>query len=415
MTPAELRSAGRLGGAAFAGLVSRIEQVHQAVSGRAFGWAGPGTEPARLVHDVVARGAYRAVGAAGAAACVVGGDAASLAGQPGKPVDRQPAGNLILAGLNAVAGDRLGPDLAPLTISMAVRANGGEVGLTAEQLAAAFPTATSKLAVFVHGLAETDDSWRRGAAQNEPYGDRLQSDFGYTPIYVRYNTGRHVSESGHDFAQLLENLTATWPVPVEELLLVGHSMGGLVISSACHYGREASAGWVHRVRHVFYLGSPHTGAPLARAAGLAGWALRQVPEARPFAAFVAGPSSVRDLRFGYVTDDDWAGCGPDCCLRDHRTQASLLAGASHYTISATITADPRSPVGAVIGDLLVQPASAHGRRGARQHIPFAVQLGRRLGGMHHFDLLNHPEVWTAIRGLLTRAADTEPTPTRVRC
>ena len=214
---------------------------------------------------------------------------------------------------------------------------------------------------------------------------------------MRYNTGLHVSDSGHDLAELLGALEAVWPEQVQEILLAGHSMGGLVIRSACHYGREACAGWVEKVRHVFYLGSPHMGAPLARAAGAAGWVLSKVPETRPFAALAAGPSSVRDLRHGYVLDDDWAGCGPDCCLRDHRSEAPLLG---HYAISATVTADPASPLGAVVGDLLVQPASAHGRRGSRQHIPFAVHLGRGFGRMHHFDLLNHPDIWTAIRGLL---------------
>ena len=96
-----------------------------------------------------------------------------------------------------------------------------------------------------------------------PYGRRLQTEFGYTPVYIRYNTGRHVSDSGHDLARLLNELTAAWPHEIQEILLVGHSMGGLVIRSACHYGTEASAPWVAHVRHVFYLGSPHLGAPLA--------------------------------------------------------------------------------------------------------------------------------------------------------
>jgi hypothetical protein len=398
MTPAELRAVGRLGGLAFGGLVSRIEQVHQAIGRRAFGPTGPAGAPARLVHDAVARGTYLAVRTAGTVGGAAAGHAASLLGADGQPAGREPAGNLALAALNAVAGDRLGPDLEPLAIRMAVRAGGRDVGLTADEVAAAFPRATPKLAVFVHGLAETDDSWRRRASDSAPYGDRLQAEFGYTPVYVRYNTGRHVSDSGHDFAGLLGALEAAWPERVQEILLAGHSMGGLVIRSACHYGREA--GWVERVRHVFYLGSPHMGAPLARAVGVAGWVLSKVPETRPFAALAAGPSSVRDLRHGYVLDDDWAGCGPGCCLRDHRSEAPLLADANHYAISATATADPTNPLGAVLGDLLVQPASAHGRRGPRQHIPFPVHLGRRFGGMHHFDLLNHPDIWAAISDVL---------------
>ena len=405
MTPAELRAVGRLGGHAFAGLVSRIEQVHQVIAGRAFGLAGPTGAPARLVHDSVARAAYLAVRGAGRAAGTVSGEARILLGTGGQPIGHARAGNLAVAALNAVAGDRLGPDMAHLAIRMAVRADGRDIELTANEVADAFPLATRKMAVFLHGLAETDDSWRRRASQSRPYGPRMQEELGYTPVYIRYNTGRHVSDSGHDLADLLDRLMVVWPQQVDEILLVGHSMGGLVIRSACHYGRETATAWVGRIRHIFYLGSPHLGAPLARAAGFAGWALGRVPETRPFATLFTGPASIRDLRHGYVLDDDWNGCGQDCCLRDHRTEAPLLAGANHYAISATVTADPGHPFGAVVGDLLVQPASAHGRRGPRQHIPFPVEHGHGLGGMHHFDLLNHPDVWAAMRDRLPPGSD----------
>lgn len=335
----------------------------------------------------------------------MGGKAASLLGAGGRPAGSEPAGNLALAALNAIAGEQLGADLAPLAIRMAVRADGRDVDVTARELPAVFGHPTSRLAVFVHGLAETEDSWQRRGAESEPYGPRLQAEFGYTPIYVRYNTGRHVSENGHDLAGLLDDLIAAWPVQADELLLVGHSMGGLVIRSACHYGRQESATWVDRVRHVFYLGSPHLGAPLARAAGFAGWALGKAAETRPFVTLVNGSSpGIKDLRYGYVLADDWADCDQDSCMRDHRRDTPLLAGANHCTISATVTADPGHPLGAMVGDLLVQPTSAHGRRGAHQHIPFPVGSRRGLGGIHHFDLLNHPAVWAAIRDLLSNTA-----------
>ena len=410
MTPTELQAVSRLGGQAFAGLVSRIERVHQTIGGRAFGVIGPVGAPVRLIHDSVARGVYRAVGSAGAAAGALGGEAASLAGTlglrgaPGQPPAEGPAlmgsalSGTALAVLNAVTGDRLGPDLA---IRMAVRAGGGDVELTSERVPAVFGDATPRLAVFLHGLAETENAWNRSANRSEPYGARLRAELGYTAVYVRYNTGRHVSDNGQDLVRLLDDLTAAWPVRVREILLVGHSMGGLVIRSACHYGSEAGVPWVKRVRHVFYLGSPHLGAPLARVAGLAGWALGQVPETRPFADLVAGSSGIKDLRHGYVLDD-WAACDPDGCLHNHRRDVPLLPGASHYAISAAVSMNPGSPLGALVGDLLVQPGSAHGRRGARQHVPFPVGHAREFGGMHHFDLLNHPDVWEAMRGLLLR-------------
>ena len=142
-----------------------------------------------------------------------------------------------------------------------------------------------------------------------------------------------------------------------------------------------------------------------RSAGLAGWAMSRLPETRPFATMVNGSSSgIKDLRHGYLLAGDWADCDQDTCLRDHRRDAPLLSGADHYAISATVSGDPGSPVGAVLGDLLVSPASAHGRRGRHQHIPFPAGSGRRLGGMHHFDLLGHPAAWAAIRGLLGQSA-----------
>jgi len=161
MTPAELRAMSRLGGHAFAGLVSHIEQVHQAISGRAFGSIGPVSAPVRIIHDFVARGTYRAVGSAGSAAGALGGQAASLLGVVGRPSDSG------AALVNTVIGDRLGPELTPLAIRMAVRARGSDVELASQQVREAFGDATPKLAVFVHGLVETENSWLRQVSRSE--------------------------------------------------------------------------------------------------------------------------------------------------------------------------------------------------------------------------------------------------------
>jgi hypothetical protein len=401
-----MRAVSRLGGHAMAGLVTRIEQAHLATGQRAFTTLGPVSGMARPAHDSITRAVYLVARTAGRAAGTLGGGAAALLGAGRQPMSRQPGGSLALAALNAVAGDRLGPELAPLAIRMAVRVDGYDLGpLTADVVGAKFPQATPSIVVFVHGLAETENSWHLRAGASVPYGPRLAAEFGYTPVYIRYNTGRHVSANGHDLAELLGSLMAAWPEPIGEILLIGHSMGGLVIRSACHYGGRDGAAWTDRVRHIFYLGSPHLGAPLARAAGYAGWALGQAPETRPFASMVSSSDGIKDLRYGYVLDDDWADCDQDRCIRDHGREAPLLAGANHYAVSAAVTPNPGHRLGAAVGDLLVQPASAHGRRGAARHIPFRVNLGRQLGGLHHFDLLNHRDVWAAIRDLLREHRD----------
>src|SRR5262249_52161113 len=146
----------------------------------------------------------------------------------------------------------------------------------------------------------------------EPYGARLRSDLGFTAVDIRYNTGRHVSENGRSLAGKLEALVAAWPVEVEQLALVGHSMGGLVARSACHLAAERGDVWVGRVRHVVSLGTLHMGVPLEEAVHVVAHGLSAVPETRTFGAFLRRRSAgIRDLRRGSLVDEDWRDCDPD--------------------------------------------------------------------------------------------------------
>src|SRR4029079_17702299 len=134
-----------------------------------------------------------------------------------------------------------------------------------------------RVVVFLHGLFETEYAWGRNS-----YGARLQRDLGVTPVYVRFNTGRHISENGRALAELLDALVADWPVEGEQIALVGHSLGGLVARSACHHGGD----WTPLVRHTVSLGSPHTGAPLESGVPYAATALGVVGQTRPVARFL---------------------------------------------------------------------------------------------------------------------------------
>src|SRR5581483_5847116 len=150
-------------------------------------------------------------------------------------------------------GDTLARRENGLALTMALRSGGRDVVLTRAGIRQAYPHATSRVAVFIHGLCETDDAWMLGGTRHVPYGFRLQAELGYTPVYLRYNTGLHISENGRQLARLLDRILAAWPVEVHELSLIGHSMGGLVARSACHYGAEAP--WCGQIRHVFTLGA----------------------------------------------------------------------------------------------------------------------------------------------------------------
>jgi pimeloyl-ACP methyl ester carboxylesterase len=267
MRGTEMRAIGDLAGRTLAGAGTMVRDLHMAVAGRAFTAVGPGGAPVRLVHDGVVETLYGGVRAAlEALPRGAGSAAARSAHDEGPALGQSPRGSLALAALNAYIGDALVAGDSPLALAMTLRHRGAELSLEPQALAHALPDAGPRLAIFVHGLGETDASWRlRADAQRPGYGAGLRRDLGHTPLELRCNTGLHISDNGRALAALLEELHEAWPVAVEEIVIVGHSMGGLVARSACHYaGLEAHA-WTSALRHVFCLGSPHLGAPLRRA------------------------------------------------------------------------------------------------------------------------------------------------------
>jgi pimeloyl-ACP methyl ester carboxylesterase len=411
MKPKEMRAAGHLATRTLADTVSHVEHVHRAVATRVFVLTAPASLPARVVHNGVATGVYTVIRGVGMAAGMAASELVGATAGSALPAGSTPWSNLALAVLNATLGDELADQGSPLAIQMAVRRDRADVAPRRDALGAAFPEATAKVAVFVHGLGETEESWRlhadrHRAGAESTYGSRLAEDLGYTPVYLRYNSGLHISENGRHLAALLDKVVAGWPTPVAELALVGHSMGGLVARSACHQAQEQGHTWVSALRHVFYLGSPHLGAGLEQWVSRLSGVLGKLDESRPLASVLDRRSAgIKDLRAGYLLDDHWreAGHASKRPIRD----VPLLPSANHYTVSATVTTGRRNPLGRLVGDLLVQPASARGRSRDGRHIPFPVEHIRHCGGLHHFDLLNHPSVYKAMREWL------DPTPCAV--
>jgi pimeloyl-ACP methyl ester carboxylesterase len=247
------------------------------------------------------------------------------------------------------------------------------------------PDPSPRVAVFLHGLMETEFSWGR-----EPYGDRLE---GWTPVYLRYNSGRHVSSNGASLDELLEELVAEWPVELERIALVGHSMGGLVARSAAHQAALRDAAWVKHVTHLVSLGTPHMGAPLEQSVHYLSAALSALPETQPFGTFFRRRSSgIRDLRQGSLVDADWRDCDRDALHARACEEVPLLDGATHCFVSATLTREPGHPVGRLLGDCLVLVPSASGRSRTKR-LGFRDEDGLHIGGASHFALLRHPQVY----------------------
>jgi pimeloyl-ACP methyl ester carboxylesterase len=400
--PNELRALSALAFEELRRFPGGIRDMHLGIAQRAFRGVGPAARPVQVIHDAVSRRAYDAI-ASGAARLGRAADATIESRGIGQdlPLSTTPPGSALIAALNGLVGDQLERSRSELHQPASVRADGEAVALDARSLSAAFPHASGRLVVFLHGLMGTEFYWDWGGAHpGENYGARLASDLGCTPVYLRYNTGLHISENGRSVAALLEELVAAWPVEVRELALVGHSMGGLIARSACHQGAGSGQRWSERVRHVISLGTPHLGAPLEQGAHVAAAALHALPETRMLGAFLRRRSAgIRDLRYGSLVDEDWQGRDPDALRAAACKEVPLHPGARHCFVSATITRNPGHPVGRLLGDILVLTPSATGR-GRTRRIPFASEHGHHVSPTHHLALLNHPEVYERLRGWL---------------
>lgn len=307
----------------------------------------------------------------------------------------------IIAALNGVVGDHLAETANPLAVSMRFCRDGEPLDLDAAALRSAIPDLNGKVLVLLHGLCGNDRVWLR---DGHDHGAALARDLGYTPIYLNYNTGKHISENGREFSALMERLVQAWPVPIEDLVLFGHSMGGLVARSACHYSEEPSvAQWRSKLTTLICLGTPHHGAPLERG----GNGLQTLAEINPYIAPLARLGKLRsagitDLRYGAFLDSHWAGRDRFEPGGDTREAVDLPKGVNCYAVAGTMSIRGRRHP---LGDGLVLIPSALGQhRDPRLALNFPVENTHTVTETGHLDLLGNAEVYQTIRDWLAASA-----------
>jgi len=301
------------------------------------------------------------------------------------------------AALNGVFGDYLAATNNPLAISMQLRQQGEPLVLEGAK--------SGKLLVLVHGLCMNDLQWNRERADHSAshdHGAALARDRAYTAIYLHYNSGRHIGTNGKEFSYVLENLIATWPVPITELVIIGHSMGGLVLRSACEVAKAEKLVWLRKLNKLFFLGTPHHGAPLERAGSLLDILLDASPYSAPFARLGKVRSAgIKDLRHGTIFGVE--NRRPGSAVSDDR-QAGLPRGVKCFAIAATKQAKKQTKKQAdsgagsrLPGDGLVPVNSAlgvHKERALSLAIPKSHQ--HISYGSDHFDLLSSADVYDQI-------------------
>jgi len=387
----QLRGASRLAVEATLAVADLVEAMQHEIGGGPGVLGRPFLSAARLFSAPVYAHVRRVTRLVGAGVELALSAAASLAdGRPRMEADTT------LALLNGVVGDYLARTENPLAIEMALRHEGERLVLERRALRARFPGAPRRLLVFLHG------SCRHDRPRCAPGGDGLSAiarELGFARIDLLYNTGLHVAANGRAFAALLERLVATWPVPVDEIALVGHSMGGLVARSAAHAGEIEAHGWRGKLRTLVSIASPHQGAPLERAGSwvdvLLGVSRYSAPLARLGKIRSAG---VTDLRFGSVLDEHRDPRGRFASPRDFRRTLRLPAGVRCFAIAATRTT--RRGDRRYASDGLVPVDSALGRH-ARPELTLAFDDTWIGFGMGHVEVLDRPETLAMLRRWLS--------------
>jgi pimeloyl-ACP methyl ester carboxylesterase len=305
-----------------------------------------------------------------------------------------PAREAALAALNGVIGDHLVASNNSLAIPMQFRHNGKPVNK--DVLSEAIQQSNGRLAILVHGAFMNDLQWNR---EGHDHGAALARDLGITPLYLHYNAGRHISENGREFSDLLETTIAQAPRPVE-LFIIAYSMGGLVARSACHYGKTSGHSWLNSLQKLLFLGTPHHGAPLEKGGNWINIILELNPYSAPFARLGKVRSrGLTDLRYGNVLDEDWQGHDRFGWSGDRRSLVPLPQGVQCYAIAARSGKKSNKLCSDLIGDGLVPVSSALGRH-KRPELNLSFPETHQWVGdcrMSHVDLLNHPQVYETIK------------------
>lgn len=369
-----LRGASKLAIGATKGVTQLVEELHRTIASGPALLGSPLEGPAALLTRAIygsIRGTTDLVGASIDAAI---DQVAPLLGN-GVPSSQQQA---VVAALNGVLGDYLQKSQNPLATQMAFREPGDTLG-----------PASRKLVVLVHGSCMWEGQWTQ---DGHDHGLALARDHGFAPLYLRYNSGLHISTNGAQLADLLESVVHGWSEPIEEIMLLGYSMGGLVARSACHAAEKKQLRWRTLLRKLVCLGSPHHGAPLERAGNWVEAMLGVTPYTAPFVRLAQIRSAgVTDLRYGNVLDEHWSGQDRFALAADRRTNLPLPTGVDCHAIAASTS---RAPNNAPLGDGMVPVDSALGRHAdPTLEVRFPEENQSIVYAANHLDLLDSPTAY----------------------
>ncbi len=305
--------------------------------------------------------------------------------------------NISRSVLNGIVGDYLAKENNPLAIEMAFYHHGHPLilneGLAHQLRFHSNKPLTNKVIVLIHGLTNLETIWDFRADSNtqqdiqgqtqqqtlseqkihgkiltselDNYGFRLQRDFGYTPFFLRYNTGLSIKENGQNLSDLLIQLFKFYPIQVDDLVLMGFSMGGLLSRSAQKIAHDNDLAWLKKLANCYYIGTPHEGSPLEKFGHLTSSIVKSVPlnYINQWADWIDLRSQgIKDLKDGLINLNNTSS-SPESNESDPYKQSvkcgSFVEHAQHHFISGGVSENKDSVANKLVGDTLVRYSSAH--------------------------------------------------------
>ena len=258
------------------------------------------------------------------------------------------------------------------------------------------------VAVLLHGLLIDESNWNYG---RDPTSQRMERMFGWTPLCVRYNTGRHISENGEQMARLLHQLYESWGPRLGRVQVMGHSMGGLVARSTLAALERMDSPVLNHIERLFLFATPNNGAEIEVFGHVLEYGLgliREIP--RPYVqsalrgvfgaetlkeklgidpverliaalgylpgralkaaeSFVAARSDgIRDVRYGYMLREEWIAAEQDgyALLANHRRPVRPPEGIDVFAVAGSLWPDVGAQPSRIRNDGVVTVASAAG-------------------------------------------------------
>lgn len=302
----------------------------------------------------------------------------------------------IQAVLNGVVGDYLAEKENPLQIKMHFKIGSKVIQFNETKIKELSPKINGKILLLVHGSCMNDASWTR---KEHNHGELLAKELDQTLVYLNYNSGLHISENGKNLNNLLEDLIENWPIAVEKITIIAHSMGGLVTRSALFYGQQKQKSWTTFLQKIIFLGTPHHGAPLEKVGNYLHVILKAIPYTKPLSPLAKIRSAgVTDLRYGNLIDEDWQNKDRFELRKDERKNIPLPKEIDCFAVAAVLGKKEKSKSKAILGDGLVPIKSALGK-----HKKEAKNLNLKEENTwialenSHTDLLNNLKVFDKIR------------------